>query len=194
MGRHRSYNIFRWYRSGWGRYTQADFIGLNGGTNLYSYVHDNPIVLIDRDGLKAEIVCTHIGVSGIPWTPAVHCRLRVTCEKCEGGKFGGPYDTSVGLERNRSTGQLGVDDHPIPDSYGSHYPVPGIDQNDSCQFARCVRANAAGLQPRAPGWQSQYSLFGPNSNTFVSQLITTCGGFNFGGPLGAVGWNSPFFQ
>ena len=34
-----SYNIFRWYRSGWGRYTQADPIGTAGGLNLYGYVH-----------------------------------------------------------------------------------------------------------------------------------------------------------
>jgi len=35
----RSYNIFRWYRSGWGRYTQADPLGLNGGMNLVQRVY-----------------------------------------------------------------------------------------------------------------------------------------------------------
>jgi RHS repeat-associated protein len=34
----RSYNIFRWYRSGWGRYTQGDPLGVDGGdTHVYRY-------------------------------------------------------------------------------------------------------------------------------------------------------------
>lgn len=44
-------NIFRWYRAGWGRYTQADPIGLRGGANLYAYGRKNPVVAFDRLGL-----------------------------------------------------------------------------------------------------------------------------------------------
>src|ERR1017187_6829844 len=39
----RSYNNFRWYRPGWGRYSQADPIGLAGGSNPYGYASDNPL-------------------------------------------------------------------------------------------------------------------------------------------------------
>jgi uncharacterized protein RhaS with RHS repeats len=45
-------NIFRWYRAGWGRYTQADPIGLDGDLALYSYTRDNPLSRTDRLGLK----------------------------------------------------------------------------------------------------------------------------------------------
>jgi RHS repeat-associated protein len=46
-----SYNIHRWYRAGWGRYTQADPIGFTGGgPNLYVYVMDNPLKLTDSNG------------------------------------------------------------------------------------------------------------------------------------------------
>jgi RHS repeat-associated protein len=45
------YNIFRWYRSSWGRYTQADPIGLNGGSNLYVYVSGQPNTQTDPFGL-----------------------------------------------------------------------------------------------------------------------------------------------
>jgi RHS repeat-associated protein len=47
-----SYNVFRWYRGGWGRYSQSDPIGLEGGLNLYRYSYADPIGLIDPLGLK----------------------------------------------------------------------------------------------------------------------------------------------
>jgi RHS repeat-associated protein len=50
-GTEENYNIFRWYRSGWGRYTQADPIGLRGGANLFQYAGANPNVNSDRTGL-----------------------------------------------------------------------------------------------------------------------------------------------
>ncbi|HXI12029.1 MAG TPA: RHS repeat-associated core domain-containing protein [Thermoanaerobaculia bacterium] len=53
----RSYNIFRWYRSGWGRYTTADPIGLRGDVNLYRYANDNPNAFVDRTGLKCSKSC-----------------------------------------------------------------------------------------------------------------------------------------
>jgi RHS repeat-associated protein len=46
------YNIFRWYRAGWGRYTQADPIGLEGGLHFYTYAGDDPINFVDPAGLK----------------------------------------------------------------------------------------------------------------------------------------------
>ncbi len=47
----RSYNVHRWYRAGWGRYTQADPIDLIGGINLFAYVVDRPTSLSDSVGL-----------------------------------------------------------------------------------------------------------------------------------------------
>lgn len=45
------YNVFRWYRAGWGRYTSPDPIELLPGPNLYSYTFGNPIRYSDRFGL-----------------------------------------------------------------------------------------------------------------------------------------------
>ncbi len=64
----RSYNIFRWYRSRWGRYTQADPVGLDSGAedsddpsslsvNLYAYALDDPIIAFDPLGLQVYYCC-----------------------------------------------------------------------------------------------------------------------------------------
>jgi RHS repeat-associated protein len=47
----RQYNIFRWYRPSWGRYTQPDPIDLNGGINLFAYVDARPTRGVDPLGL-----------------------------------------------------------------------------------------------------------------------------------------------
>lgn len=51
IGEGLSYNVFRWYRAGWGRYTQADPAGFYGGIHFYAYVADNPLVAADPLGL-----------------------------------------------------------------------------------------------------------------------------------------------
>jgi len=53
------YNVFRWYQSGWGRYTQADPLADEltlplVGLNLYVYGDDNPIDIIDPEGLSGS--------------------------------------------------------------------------------------------------------------------------------------------
>ncbi len=52
----REYNIFRWYRSGWGRYTQADEDESTFDGNPYAYSLDDPISMVDPLGLYA---CTY---------------------------------------------------------------------------------------------------------------------------------------
>lgn len=63
-----SYNIFRWYRTGWGRYTQADPIGTTVDFNIFRYVASNPASLIDPLGLYCtkDFVAHYLGRSGTP--------------------------------------------------------------------------------------------------------------------------------
>lgn len=53
-GGEENYNVFRWYRSSWGRYTQADPVGLAAGLNEYAYGDDQPTLLIDPLGLATN--------------------------------------------------------------------------------------------------------------------------------------------
>ncbi|HEX6641193.1 MAG TPA: RHS repeat-associated core domain-containing protein, partial [Thermoanaerobaculia bacterium] len=46
-----SYNVFRWYRSGWGRYTQVDPLGIGPDINLFRYAVGNPLTSVDQLGL-----------------------------------------------------------------------------------------------------------------------------------------------
>jgi RHS repeat-associated protein len=51
-GTEENYNVFRWYRAGWGRYTQADALGVAlSDPNAYVYVGGNPILFKDPSGL-----------------------------------------------------------------------------------------------------------------------------------------------
>jgi RHS repeat-associated protein len=67
-GTEENYNIFRWYQGGWGRYTQADPVGLGFSKNLYSYAEQNPTGWVDTTGLE-------------PYPPLPDCR-GLACAAC----------------------------------------------------------------------------------------------------------------
>lgn len=48
-----SYNYFRDYEPGTGRYVESDPIGLNGGLATYAYVANRPLTFKDPLGLEA---------------------------------------------------------------------------------------------------------------------------------------------
>jgi RHS repeat-associated protein len=169
----REYNIFRWYRGGWGRYSQADPMGLNADTNLFRYANDNPGGSIDPLGLYAEILCRSVNLADQPrWVQAavsqlanpVHCRLHITC--CDGS-----FDTTVGLEvRNR---KYSVTTEARPAGQWSRHNVWGYGNGPDCTFERCALRAAENYNPYP------YDAFGiraPNSNTFVRRVIDQCGG------------------
>ena len=58
----RSYNVFRWYRPGWGRYSQPDPLGPTVSTSLFSYVDGQPTGYTDRTGLlQVDSSCNGFG-------------------------------------------------------------------------------------------------------------------------------------
>jgi RHS repeat-associated protein len=57
-----SYNYYRDYDPGLGRYIESDPIGLRSGLNTYGYVGGSSLTSIDPMGLQAIIVCVPPGV------------------------------------------------------------------------------------------------------------------------------------
>ena len=75
-GTEENYNVFRWYRAGWGRYTQADPIGLHGELNLFGYAQANPQAATDPLGTAPTL-------PQFPGTTTDDCSLQ-EWNYCEG--------------------------------------------------------------------------------------------------------------
>lgn len=56
-----NYNYFRSYQAGQGRYTQADPIGLAGGSNRFGYAESNPLSNTDPLGLETYVCKRPLG-------------------------------------------------------------------------------------------------------------------------------------
>jgi uncharacterized protein RhaS with RHS repeats len=67
--------VFRWYRAGWGRYTQADPLGLRADVNLFRYGVASPLVNIDRLGL----VVWNCDISAVSFWKGSSGRSTVEC-------------------------------------------------------------------------------------------------------------------
>jgi RHS repeat-associated protein len=65
-GQEENYNIFRWYRTGWGRYTTPDPLGLAPDANTFRYAASRPVVAADPLGLfcTKDFVLHYLGRSG----------------------------------------------------------------------------------------------------------------------------------
>lgn len=158
MIRSSEYNIFRWYRAGWGRYTQSDPLGKEGDAHPYLYGYANPLSNIDPLGEKSRLCCTP--VTGGP-QPFNHCFV----ESNDGKK-----STTYSLHRVKRG--LGCS------FKGDSFDLGAIDDprtqcgewKEGCEGDQCVAKEHAAY-PRPV----DYSYAGPNSNTYAKQLATACG-------------------
>jgi hypothetical protein len=181
---------------------------LRADQNLYAMVYNDPIGYVDYLGLapncEVYVECRRVGndpnastqgrIIGIvsamlnQGRPAVHCSLvvkrgGVPGYRYEMGGVGGAVSPSDRRWRQYPT---------IPNGKGSNY----------CDPCECADAAAQGLKDNAP----TYDPLGPNSNTYVHNLLENCGmklqpykepfsaGIGHGGllnmdsPAGAFGW------
>jgi RHS repeat-associated protein len=78
------YNRFRYYDPDIGRYITRDPIGIAGGMNLYSYVH-NPVTWIDPLGLSECDTVTYYRVQG--GTPPFASRHHISIDSVGNARF-----------------------------------------------------------------------------------------------------------
>lgn len=91
-----SYNYFRDYESGTGRYVESDPIGLNGGVATYTYARSDVLARIDAFGLRDADLPFNFGhgstnsgffpVVPEPGPPPANCRIEGDnpgCSNCE---------------------------------------------------------------------------------------------------------------
>jgi RHS repeat-associated protein len=167
-GPEENYNIFRWYRSSWGRYTQADPLGVEEDRNLFRYARNNPLILTDPLGLKAAVCCRLI-LSFVVGTVAKqrHCYISV-----DGVRFG--------LNRINDLGKKTIN---FGDDIGGICkgcePKCGVDQMEC--FTKFHNA-----YPDNVPYPLLFAATGPNSNTYAANAAKTCCANGFPSGLGST--------
>jgi RHS repeat-associated protein len=194
----RDYNIFRWYKSSWSRYTQADPIGLAGGLNLYAYGAANPTRYLDPTGERVQLWCHQVGAGGGSGvhalagavTGAQHCFVRITCSSCP------KYDLKLEiLGAQGISGHAAFSNAPPTFSYSGNpasiVPITPSDNNDTdCKNEECLRRHYENY--KRVGYPYGGYLSGPNSNTFANDLLNGCGFAVSQRPSGTTPYNSPY--
>ena len=193
----KSYNIFRWYRYNWGRYTQADRLGLTDSVNLFGYGLSNPNRYSDPLGLSVLLRCRDVGTPGkfepgsasaVLLFGAKHCFMQVTCPS-EGipptliSYLGRMTVAPSNASRNNDAAYSQSGDY-------AQTLVKPSGPNGCCGFERCLIRSAQALKGRR---LANYGIVsGATSNTVAQRLINGCGASPFVVPAGgAYGWGRP---
>ncbi len=157
----REYNIFRWYRPNWGRYAEADPVGLDADVDLFSYAKGTPVRFVDPYGLDVRVCCRPLDskvLSGYK-----HCYLESNSNN---------QRRTFGLHIQDGNGVYRMNDP--SDTGGQCSPW----RSDPCgRLETCARSNSA----QYPVERYSYVFAnlgignGRNSNTFASCVASKCG-------------------
>ena len=161
-GSEESYNIFRWYRSGWGRYTQADPLGLKGGLSLFAYGDLSPIGNSDPRGLIVWRCFRPLKFPGnllpsVPFLALIQPPVPGV-RACPAHEF--LYNDAG---KGSSQGYDPSNDQPEDFKKSLCYSVPE-------PLGQCVWDNFKKIH----GSSSAYDLFRHNCQTTINQTITYC--------------------
>jgi RHS repeat-associated protein len=179
----------RYYDPNSGRFLSEDWDREGLNKSLYSYVGNNPGIFVDPSGLVARLYCEIIPIGrgrtlgqqiGLAISHPAHCYLYVSCHGSGHylELYGPPVNGSHGIPHNDQPFNL---ERANNSTQQTLTPPPGM---GCCEFEnrldRAFDDQAANLP--------EYNASGPNSNTFVNNIIWEAGGTgNF--PWNAYGSN-----
>jgi RHS repeat-associated protein len=151
------YNFHRWYKPGWGRYTQADPVGIlstrGGLAELYAYGYGNPTRFIDPEGLDVRVCCRPLQ----PLPSYDHCYVE---------SDGSGRRRTWGLYQQHGWAVYRMND---PDDVGGDC---GPWTPDECgDVEDCIQKKAQNY----PLLRYPFAGFGRNSNTFARCVSESCG-------------------
>jgi RHS repeat-associated protein len=172
------YNIFRWYRSGWGRYTQTDPIGLSGGLNLFQYAASAPFTYSDHNGLVCGVTV---------WTQEQEVDMSEGWEngfkRSWGHRWvewpGGSAGFWPGIRPAGPTASVPGSVH-SPDKKAQKHTSDETSQDTyfaQPQRGKCTNCGAVltCLSNFAKTYSSDYCLLSNNCRSFVDQALALCG-------------------
>jgi hypothetical protein len=186
----------RYYDQTTGRFLGEDPFHQFSGESAYPYVSNSPLVLVDPTGLVAQLYCQKIpstrGGSGsigallndliLAIVGPYHCYLYVSCHGS------GVYLELYGPQpRDPKHGEPHDDQHFNPDRAKDSVPCPlnpppGPLKN--CEFEDRLIQSFGNQARNLP----VYDPRGPNSNTFIYNVISGAGGSVPVPPENAPGW------
>jgi RHS repeat-associated protein len=178
----------RYYDQNAGRFLSEDPIRFDGdGANFYRYVSNSPVDWIDPAGLFAELVCEPIPIlrGGLKnaffmlLSRARHCFIHVKCKD---------YDVTIELygpsQQDPKHGSPHMNPY-NPNRGGIRLPITSPAGYKCCQ----MEDNLLSAFQKESGNIPTYNPYpGPNSNTFVSTIISEAGG-SVEFPITAYGWD-----
>jgi RHS repeat-associated protein len=175
-----------WYRAydpNLARWISRDPIGEDGGLNVYDFVQNNPVNYLDPDGSRTFVCCRRLLSFPGNITPCKHCYILVmpgtrapSANGSSGGNGGGPGDRTYGLHDSppRRKGDQGPIQNEGSDKVhnGSKDCKEVSNWNDASEkVLGACSANSACCR----GCGKNYSRGGPNSNTYVHDVLECAG-------------------
>jgi RHS repeat-associated protein len=180
----RSYNVHRWYRAGWGRYTQADPLGRSGDPNPFAYTQNQPTRLIDALGLKFGDRCTNIRIKRKYAAIGLEGKWGHWWVEINGDESYGwwPKNQIMAIQglcgvEGELNGQTSFDGSPTVDPYhglpADEEFTPEIAVQEGCSCQDCAGAVKC-MREFAASQRGGFSAFGLNCRSFQRAMMEHC--------------------